>query len=59
MERQVLRRSREGKSIYFLDALIVYSEWIVIQGTRGAKSYYRESLEKNVCVYLGEHRKTS
>lgn len=30
-----------------------------VQGTRGAKSYYRESLEKDFGVSLEEYRKTS
>lgn len=30
-----------------------------VQGTRGAKSYYSEGLEKHFGVCLGEYRKTS
>lgn len=58
MERQVLRRSREGKSVSLMHLSCTQNESF-IQGTRGAKPYYRKRLEKNACVCLGEHRKIS
>lgn len=58
MERQVLRRSREGKSTSLMHLSYTQNKSF-IEGTSGAKSYYREHLEKNACVCLGEHRKIS